>query len=76
MDKKMFIISARGGSGFGVGGRYEKLNYQTTYLESLFGFLGISDITFIDVENDEIGGQELEDAIAFARNQIAQLVKV
>jgi FMN-dependent NADH-azoreductase len=73
--KKMFIISARGGSGFGVGGQYEKLNYQTTYLESLFGFLGITDITFIDIENDELGGQKLADAIASALTQITQLVK-
>jgi FMN-dependent NADH-azoreductase len=71
--KKMFIISARGGSGFG--GQYEKLNYQTTYLESLFGFLGITDITFIDIENDELGGQKLADAIASALTQITQLVK-
>jgi FMN-dependent NADH-azoreductase len=76
LGKKMFIISARGGSGFGVGGQYEKLNYQTTYLESLFAFLGITDITFIDLENDEIGGQKLEDAIASARTQIAQLIKM
>jgi FMN-dependent NADH-azoreductase len=73
--KKMFVISARGGSGFGVGGQYEKMNHQTPYLATIFGFLGITDITFIDVENDEIGGQKLENAIALARTQIAQLVK-
>jgi FMN-dependent NADH-azoreductase len=74
--KKMFVISARGGSGFGVGGQYEKMNHQTRYLATIFGFIGITDITFIEVENDEIGGQKLEDAIASARTQIAQLVKI
>jgi FMN-dependent NADH-azoreductase len=34
----------------------------------------ITDITFIDLENDESGGKELADAIAAARTQIAQLV--
>ena len=75
LGKKMFIIAARGGSGFGVGGQYEKLNYQTPYLATVFGFIGITDITFIDVENDESGGQKLADAIASARTQVTQLVR-
>jgi FMN-dependent NADH-azoreductase len=74
MGKKMFIIAARGGSGFGAGGQYEKLNYQTSYLAAVFGFIGITDITFIDVENDESGGKKLADAIANARIQVTQLV--
>lgn len=74
LGKKMFIIAARGGSGFGAGGQYEKLNYQTPYLATVFGFMGVTDITFIDVENDESGGQKLADAIAAARIQMAQLI--
>ena len=75
LGKRMFIITARGGSGFGSGGQYEHLNYQTPYLATIFGFMGINDITFIDVENDESGGQKLADAIAKARIQMAQLVR-
>ncbi|AFY77190.1 acyl carrier protein phosphodiesterase [Pleurocapsa sp. PCC 7327] len=75
LGKKMFIIAARGGSGFGVGGQYETMNYQTPYLATIFGFIGITDITLIEVENDEYGGQKLADAIASARAKIAQLVK-
>jgi FMN-dependent NADH-azoreductase len=74
LGKKMFIIAARGGSGFGSGGQYEKLNYQTPYLVTIFGFIGITDITFIEMENDELGGQKLADEIATARSQITQLV--
>lgn len=74
VGKKMFIIATRGGSGFGVGGQYEKLNYQTSYLETVFGFLGITDITVIEVENDEQGGQIFADSMKVARDQIAQLV--
>jgi FMN-dependent NADH-azoreductase len=75
LGKKMFIIAARGASGFGAGGQYEKLNYQTPYLATIFGFIGITDITFVEVENDEDGGQKLTNAIASARSQIAQLVR-
>ncbi len=76
LGKKMFIIAARGGSGFGVGGQSEMLNYQTPYLATIFGFLGITDIRFIELENNESGEQKLVEAIAQARTQIAQLVGV
>lgn len=74
LGKKMFIIAVRGGSGFGAGGQYEMLNYQTPYLAAVFGFMGITDISFIELENDESGGQKLAEAIAQARIQIAQLI--
>ncbi|MBE9016559.1 FMN-dependent NADH-azoreductase [Chroococcidiopsidales cyanobacterium LEGE 13417] len=74
LGKKMFIIEARGDSGFQPGGRYEKMNYHDPYLVTVFGFMGITDITFIHVENDEYGGQKLADSIVAARTQVAQLV--
>lgn len=74
LDKKMLIITARGGSGFGSGERNEKLNHQDPYLRTIFGFIGITDINFIHVENDEYGGQTLAESIANARTQIAELV--
>ncbi|MBD2101680.1 FMN-dependent NADH-azoreductase [Leptolyngbya sp. FACHB-261] len=75
LGKKMFIIESRGDSGFRPGGRYEKMNHHDPYLVTVFGFIGITDITFIHVENDEYGGQKLADSIANARIQIAELVR-
>jgi FMN-dependent NADH-azoreductase len=74
LGKKMFIITARGSSGYGSGDRYEYLNYQDPYLKTIFGFIGITDINFIHVENDELGGTSLAQSIANARTQVAQLV--
>ena len=74
--KKMFIITAHGAGGFAPGGRLEKLNHQAPYLKTAFGFIGITDITFISVENDELGGQKLADSIAAAQAQINKLVNV
>ena len=73
LGKKMFIITARGSSGYGAGERYETLNHQDPYLRTIFGFIGITDITFVHVENDEVGGTGLEQSIANAHTQIAQL---
>lgn len=74
LGKKMVIITARGDSGFGPGERNEKMNHQDPYLRTIFGFMGITDITFIAVENDEFGGVSLAESIAAARAQITQLV--
>ncbi len=72
-NKKMFVITARGGSGFGPGEPYELMNHQDPYLRVAFGFIGITDITFVHVENDEHGGTDLATAIANARAQIQTL---
>lgn len=76
LGKKMFIISARGASGYGPGGPYETMNFQTPYLAMIFGFIGITDITFIDIENEEAGGNKLAEAIAKAHAKILELVAV
>lgn len=73
LGKKMIIIEARGDSGFQPGGRYEKMNHHDPYLTTVFGFMGITDITFVHVENDEYGGQKLAESIAKARTKIAEL---
>jgi FMN-dependent NADH-azoreductase len=74
-NKKMVIISARGGSGFGAGGRAERMNYQTPYLATIFGFIGVTDLTFIDLENGESDAPQFADSIAAARAQIAELIE-
>jgi len=74
LGKQMFIVESRGDSGFQPGGRYEKMNHHDPYLTTVFGFLGITDITFIHVENDEYGGQKLAESIAHARSKIMELV--
>jgi FMN-dependent NADH-azoreductase len=74
LGKKMFIVESRGDSGFQPGGQYEKMNYHDPYLSAVFGLIGITDITFVHVENDEYGGSKLAESIANARSKISQLV--
>lgn len=74
LGKKMFIVESRGDSGFHPGGQYENMNHHDPYLVTVFGFIGITDITFIHVENDEYGGQKLAESIANARAKITELV--
>lgn len=74
LGKKMFIVEARGDSGFEPGGRYEEMNYHDPYLTTIFGFMGITDITFIHVEKEVYGEQKLAESIANARAKISELV--
>ncbi|HEY9735589.1 MAG TPA: NAD(P)H-dependent oxidoreductase [Trichocoleus sp.] len=71
--KQLVIIATRGGSGFGVGGANAAMNFQTPYLSSIFGFLGITDVAVVEVENDEVGGQTLAAEVAAAQAKIAHL---
>jgi FMN-dependent NADH-azoreductase len=74
LGKKMFIVGASGDSGYQLGGKYENMNFHDPYLVTVFGFIGITDITFVHVENDEYGGNKLAESIANARAKIAELV--
>jgi FMN-dependent NADH-azoreductase len=75
LGKRLVIITARGDAGFGPGERNEKMNHQDPYLRTIFGFMGITDITFISLENDEHGGMSLAQSIANARSQITQFIR-
>lgn len=75
LGKKMFVIEARGDSGFEPGGRYEKMNHHDPYLVAVFEFIGITDVTFIHVEKSEYGEKKLTESIAQAQTQIAQLIR-
>jgi FMN-dependent NADH-azoreductase len=57
------------------------MNHHDPYLLTVFGFMGITDITFIHVENDEYGGHKLASRcfadtarVANARNKITELI--
>jgi FMN-dependent NADH-azoreductase len=76
LGKKMFIVEARGDSGFHPGGQYEKMNHHDPYLVTVFGFMGITDITFIHVENEEYGGDKLAESVAKARTKIVELTAI
>jgi len=61
-DKKMFILSSRGDTGYGENEKNEHMNFQTTYLKFVFGIMGIKDITVISLDNEEFGGDIFENS--------------
>ena len=65
--KKAFVVTARGGGGYGAGEPMEKINFQDSYLRTALGFIGITDVEFIHVNNTAKGDQAVSESIAGAR---------
>ncbi|MCL6274935.1 NAD(P)H-dependent oxidoreductase [Muricauda sp. 2012CJ35-5] len=59
-NKKMFILSSRGDTGYGENEKNAHMNFQTTYLNFIFGIMGITDISTISLNNEEFGGEVFE----------------
>ncbi|OYD42550.1 FMN-dependent NADH-azoreductase [Sphingobacterium cellulitidis] len=72
-NKKMFILSARGDTGYGPGEQHAHMNFQTTYLQFIFKTLGIHDITVISLDNEEFGGEVFEKTKFSVQKQIEDM---
>lgn len=66
--KKLYITVARGGKYLGT-----PLDTQTTYLKTMLGFLGMTDVTFIYAEGFAMGPESAAAALSGAREAIAAL---
>jgi FMN-dependent NADH-azoreductase len=71
--KKVIIASSRGGF-YGAGSPSADLDFQESYLRSVFGFMGITDIRFVRAEGVAIGPAQKTSAIAAAKAEIGQAI--
>ena len=71
--KRVIVASARGGL-YGEGAPAAFLDHQETYLRGFFGFLGITDVTFVRAEGLALGEESRNASLAAAETTIAQLV--
>ena len=69
--KKMLIISTRGSS-YAAGTDLASYDFQEPYLRAVFGFIGVSDITFIYAENLNEGEDSRRHSLAKAHDLIRQ----
>ena len=71
--KKMFLLQARGGGGYGAGEQMEQVNHQDTYLRAIFGLIGIKDIEVLNDEKTLSNESNLDGSIDKAK-QLADAV--
>ncbi len=69
--KKVYVIVATGGAY--SSGPAAALDHTTTYLRSVLGFLGMTDVTFIVAEGVAMGEEAVNAALAKTRAQIAAI---
>ena len=72
-NKKMYLISVRGDYGYEKGGHNEHMNFQSTYVKSVFGIMGIHDVSEVILENGEYGGEQFSQSVQKAEGQISAL---
>jgi len=69
--RKVVVITARGGA-YEKGTPKEKFDFQEPYLRHVFGFVGLTDLTFIHAENQ--ARDEAGPSLAAAAERIGHLV--
>ena len=70
--KKVIVASSRGGF-YGPDTPAAFLDHQESYLRGIFGFFGITDVSFVRAEGVQLGPDKRAAAIAAAREQITRL---
>jgi FMN-dependent NADH-azoreductase len=72
-DKKVFIVTARGGF-YAGDGAMKGYDFHEPYLRTVLGFLGLDNISFIYVEGQALGPEIAASGIVQARNSIGAIV--
>jgi FMN-dependent NADH-azoreductase len=70
--KKVIVASSRGGF-YGPDTPAASLDHQESYLRGIFGFFGITDITFIRAEGINVGEDQRKASIAAATAEAGKL---
>ncbi|ASY62456.1 FMN-dependent NADH-azoreductase [Sinorhizobium sojae CCBAU 05684] len=68
--KKVIIVSTRGGHY--SAGAAAAMDHQESYLRTVFGFFGITDVEFVRAEGLNLGADQKQSAIAEAEKTIAE----
>ena len=72
--KKLFVVTSRGGAGYGPGGPMAALNFTDTYLTTIFGFIGVTDAKVVGFDYANADDATKAKGLAAAEAEIATLV--
>ena len=70
--KKIIVASSRGGF-YGPDRPTAFLDHQETYLRGIFGFFGITDITFVRAEGLNVSADQRQASLAAATAEAARI---
>ncbi|MDK3159592.1 NAD(P)H-dependent oxidoreductase [Kamptonema cortianum] len=72
--RKMLVFTARGGA-YHAASPFAVYDQQEPYIRTVFGFIGITDITFVHADGINVPDIGKDKALESARAQIAKLVR-
>jgi len=72
--RKGLVITARGGI-YAPGSPWAAYDHQEPALRTVFGFIGLTDLTFVNAEGINLGDEAKAKGVSEARNRLAELVK-
>ena len=72
--KKMLVATSRGGM-YGPDSPVAAYDFQEPWLRSVFGFLGVTDVTFVHAEGMNLGDEARQSGLAKAEAEIDELAK-
>ncbi len=70
--KRVIVAASRGGF-YGADTPHASYEHQTSYLRTVFGFMGITDVSIIAAEGLARGPEQREKALAGALSEAAQM---
>lgn len=73
-NRKMIVITSRGGEYSSE--EMRKFDFQEPYLRCIFGFVGITDISFIKAEATDMGKKIQEERIRQAQAEALKMAKI
>ncbi|MDR3724705.1 MAG: NAD(P)H-dependent oxidoreductase [Terracidiphilus sp.] len=72
-DKKAVVFASHGGS-YTEGSPWAAFNQADPYIRTIFGFFGITDVTFVPIDNQNRSGSAPAEGLAAAEQQLAALL--
>lgn len=68
--RRLTVLVATGDAGYEAGGRYHHMNFLEPQVRTIFGLLGVEDVSFIYVGHDEADDEARARALAAALAQV------
>jgi FMN-dependent NADH-azoreductase len=74
-NKTLFLLLSRGSRGYEKGENNEHLNFQSTYLKTVFNIMGITNIHVIAINGASSDAENLKKSIAVSHQNIKDLIE-
>jgi FMN-dependent NADH-azoreductase len=74
-NKTLFLLLSRGAQGYEKGEYNEHLNFQSTYLKTVFNIIGISNIHMIAINGESFNPEKFKKSIDTSHQDVRDLIE-